>query len=176
MIGLLVYHFAPRPPDRLWTRSSSETSKFLFSCSFFFLSLTLASSSWSAPRKKNKFMEDSAVESDGEGGDILSVASSPPNSPLPSPLRSSSSVNVALARPITKTAVAKVFYADCNNWLSGPKQFDRHLKGKKHLKNIRNKTTSCNFCNHHFQSKHNFRFHSCQNRLENEKFYKLYKK
>ena len=33
------------------------------------------------PRKKHRFIDDSAVESDGEGGDVLSVTTTPANTP-----------------------------------------------------------------------------------------------
>ena len=38
------------------------------------------------PRKKHKFIDDSVVESDGEGGDVLSVTTTPANAPPSTPL------------------------------------------------------------------------------------------
>ena len=39
------------------------------------------------PHKKHKFIDDSAVESDGEGGDILSVTTTPTTTPPSTPVR-----------------------------------------------------------------------------------------
>ena len=109
-------------------------------------------------RKKHKFIDDSAIESDGEGGDIESTSTTPASSPPSSPRHS----------PISEL---KCF--TCNITASGPKQLEIHLNSKKHLKKARNVKTSCNQCNHLFTSLHNFRFHECKNLIEKDSFYKL---
>ena len=109
-------------------------------------------------RKKHKFIDDSAVESDGDGNEIESTSTTPANSPPSSPRHS----------PITELNCYT-----CNVTASGPKQLDIHLKSKKHLKKARNVKTSCNQCNHLFNSLHNYRFHKCKNFIEKDSFYEL---
>ena len=109
-------------------------------------------------RKKHKFIDDSAIESDGEGGDIESTSATPASSPPSSPRHC----------PITDLKCYT-----CNVTASGPKQLEIHLKSKKHLKKARTVKTSCNQCNHLFTSLHNYRFHKCKNFIEKDSFYKL---
>ncbi len=112
------------------------------------------------PRKKHKFIDDSAIESDGEGGDVLSVRTTPPNS------RPSS--------PTSRKLVSKVFCDTCQIYLSGSLQYQIHIKSKKHLRRLRTTEDSISkLCNRFFQSKHNKDTHKCKNFFKSEKFYKL---
>ena len=109
-------------------------------------------------RKKHKLVDDSAIESDGEGGDVESTPTTPASSPPLSPRHS---------------RIDELKCYTCNVTASGPKQLDIHLNSKKHLKKARNVKTSCNQCNHLFTSLHNYRFHTCKNLIEKDSFYKL---
>ena len=71
------------------------------------------------PRRKSVFIDDSAIESDGQGGDIASVASSQDcDNQVPS------------ANDI-KPLVKPVKCDRCNLVLSGPDQLKSHFKGKR---------------------------------------------
>ena len=127
------------------------------------------------PRAKISFIDDSGVESDGQGGDIPSRATtpqhSPTSSPLPSPPASPSPTQTPL--PVKKSLLKKprknCYCKDCNLFVSGPLQLDIHKKSKKHLKQLRNSTsTHCTQCNRFFQSRHNLVNHKC------DKFIKHY--
>jgi len=115
------------------------------------------------PRRSNRFVDDTAIESDGEGGDIPSSVTTPQPSRPPSPDR---------LPPIKKTIEKPKCYS-CNKTFSGPKQLDIHLKSKKHWKQVRNTSTLCITCGRFFSSKHNLRTHKCSNFLKNEPFYKF---
>ena len=118
------------------------------------------------PRRSNRFVDDSAIESDGEGGDIPSSATTPRPSRSPSPVR---------VRSVQKSIIKanKPKCSICNLSFSGPMQEAIHLKSKKHLKQARNSSGLCITCEHFFTSQHNLRYHKCSKFLKNETFYKL---
>ncbi len=135
-----------------------------------------------APRSKSTFVEDSAIESDGEDGDIPSSATPPqrsaPTSPLhtlpPTPpraeeLSSISSIQLPVKKVKLKKPRKNSYCKDCNLFASGLLQLEIHLKSKKHLKQRHNSTsTHCTQSNRLFQSRHNLLNHKC------EKFFKHY--
>ncbi len=121
-------------------------------------------------RKKNQFIDDAAIESDGEGGDVPSRASTPNHSRPPSPLQASNipTVPLSVELPIKKTKVKKPkeYCKTCNRFFDGIKQLEGHNKSKKHLKQVRNSTsTNCKQCNRFFTSRHNFASHKCKSFL-----------
>jgi len=133
-------------------------------------------------RNKNPLIDDSAVESDGEGGDIPSRATTPERSVPSSPARTTPptphqtedtpSTNCT-PLPVKKVKLKKPrpnsYCKECVLFFSGPKQLNVHEKSKKHLKQLRNGTsTHCTQCNRFFQSRHNLVNHKC------EKFIKHY--
>ena len=133
------------------------------------------------PRKKHKFIDDSAIESDGEGGDIQSTTTSPPNSPPPSPQRTEENLsesvptlssptnegqNVISSKKKIRRAVPNSTCALCGVFASGPHQLEQHLKSKNHKKRARrielpNSTLYCSTCNYSFDNFHNFNNHKC---------------
>ncbi len=123
------------------------------------------------PRAKNSLIDDSAVESDGEGGDIPSRATTPPNSRPTSPvlpITPTPPIDLSIQVPIVKRKIKKPkeHCKTCNRFFDGIKQLDFHKKSKKHLKQVRNSaTTTCKQCNRFFTSRHNFSTHKCENFL-----------
>ena len=129
-------------------------------------------------RRKFLFVDDSAIESDGEGGDVASTPTTPASSRPPSPDRveapsSIPVIDLSVQAPIAKPPRPRCYA--CNTDFSGPKQFQVHINGKKHKKNVRNSCLSsiCKLCGHFFTSNHNFNNHKCENYMKKEKFYKL---
>ena len=130
-------------------------------------------------RRKFLFVDDSAIESDGEGGDVVSTptttAGSRPSSPVPVEASISIPVIDLLVRsPIAKPPRPRCY--TCNTDLSGPKQLQVQLRGKKHKIKIRNSclSSSCKLCGHCFTSNHNLSNHKCENYMKKEEFYKLH--
>ena len=123
------------------------------------------------PRKKNNLIDDSAVESDGEGGDIESSPTTPansrPSSPTPTSSVTTAQVNTqSIRKTIVKKPRANSHCTVCNIFVSGPKQLDIHYKSKKHKKTLgRSKSSSCRQCNRFFTSYHNLKNHKCANFL-----------
>ena len=139
------------------------------------------------PRKKHKFIDDSAVESDGEGGDVLSVTTTPANSPPSTPLQvvepsspsTPESNTASISLPPTPTQVYHIpRLPDPDKWCELCKlkttsklQLEKHLKGKKHKKALlisksSNPTNYCSICNHTFDNRSNFERHDCLNFLK----------
>ncbi len=117
-------------------------------------------------RKTNPLIDDSAVESDGEGGDVASrestAASSRPSSLVHTP--KNLSVQVLITKAKTTLKRPKEHWQTCNRFFDGIKQLEIHLRSKKHLKQVRNSVrTHCKQCNHIFTSKHNLANHKCEN-------------
>ena len=122
-------------------------------------------------RKKNPLIDDSAVESDGEGGDIASRATTPASSRPSSPVHipTNLSVQVPIAKKKTILKRPKEHCQTCNRFFDEIKQLEIHLRSKKHLKQVRNSvSTHCKLCNHFFTSKHNLATHKCENILKKE--------
>ncbi len=93
----------------------------------------------SQERKKSKFIDDSAVESDGEGGDVPSVHSSPDRS------QELKFVNCDL----------------CGLEVSSDKQLEKH-RGNKKCRKLRSQgkpTPKCHTCSKIFVSVHDLRRH-----------------
>jgi len=130
---------------------------------------------------KNSLIDDSAVESDGEGGDIPSQATTPSNSRPTSPARIISptpsidlSIQVPIVKKKSKIKKPKEHCKTCNRFFDGIKQLEFHKKSKKHLKQVRNSvSTTCKQCNRLFTSRHNFSTHKCENFISSDSFYKL---
>jgi len=127
-------------------------------------------------RRQSVFVDDSAIESDGEGGDIVSTTTTPASSRHPSPARlvtttQPSTNTLPVQLPIVKRSKIKrpkEHCTTCNRFFDGIKQLDFHKKSKKHLKQVRNSvSTHCKQCNRFFPSKHNFSTHKCENFLKN---------
>ena len=126
-------------------------------------------------RSKFLFIDDSGIESDGEGGDVFSTpttsASSRPSSPgrveAPSSIPT---IDSSVRSPIAKAPRARCEY--CNTEFSGPEQLQVHLKGKKHKKKVRNSCLSscCKLCRRCFTSNHNFINHKYENCMTKEKY------
>ena len=106
------------------------------------------------PRKKNALIDDSAVESDGEGGDI-----------------SSRCTTLAPAPPLTpaiKKTKERVICDICGATASSIHQLKQHQKGKKcrskaNRKNFPNVDLFCPTCKKSFSSLHNFHNLNCRN-------------
>ena len=131
-------------------------------------------------RRKFLFVDDSAIESDGEGGDVVSTPTTPASSRPSSPGRveapsSIPVIDLSVRSPIAKPPRPRCY--TCNTDFSGPKQFQVHIKGKKHKIKVRNSclSSSCKLCGHCFTSNYNFNNHKCENYMKKEKFYKLKK-
>ena len=122
---------------------------------------------------RSVFIDDSAIESDGEGGDVESTPTTPASSRPSSPTSST----VLPARPTIKKSKLKKpreHCKTCNRYFDGPKQLAFHYKSKPHLKKLRNTGDSlCKFCGKVFLSKHNLATHKCHKFMRSETFYKL---
>ena len=128
-------------------------------------------------RKKNQFIYGAAIESDGEGGDVPSKATTPAHSRASTPPRIQSTPKIDLsAQPslAKKTKIKKVktdFCSICSRYFDGPKQLAVHLKSKPHWKQVRNcKPTTCVTCGHFFTSGHNLGTHKCENFIKHPRF------
>ena len=113
-------------------------------------------------------MDDSAIESDGEGGDVVSTTTTSAISRLSSRglVEASSStpvIDLSVRVPITKSSKPRCY--TCDTDFSGPNQFQVHLKGKKHKIKVKNSclSSSCKLCGHCFTSNHNFNNHKSEN-------------
>ena len=129
-------------------------------------------------RRKLLFVDESAIESDGEGGDGASTPTTPASSRPSSPGRvetpsSIPVIDLSVRSPIAKPPRPRCEY--CKPDFSGPKQLQVHLKGKKRKIKVRNSclSSSCKLCGHYFTSNHNFNNHKCENYMKKEKFYKV---
>ena len=120
------------------------------------------------PRARNTFIDDAAIESDGEGGGIASRATTLPSSIPSSPARLPTptidlSIEVLIVKTKRKVRKPNEHCKTCNRFVNGIKQLEFHLKFKKHLKQVRNSvSTNCKTCNSFFTSKHNFANHKCK--------------
>ena len=124
-------------------------------------------------RAKNRFVDDSAVESDGEGGDIPSTATTPQNSRPSSPAYTPSS-HISVQLLIKKKRSEKAKCSDFNRQFAGPLQLIHHLTSNKHRRKIASQRSGhCKICNQVFTTKHNLKTHKCKNFLKSETFYKL---
>lgn len=134
----------------------------------------------SRPRKKHKFIDDSAIESDGEGGDVPSTTTTPANTPPSTPVREteplSQSNTPSISLPPTPTQVYRIpRLPDPDKWCelcklktTSKKQLDKHLKGRKHKKTYlisksKNPDNYCYICQHKFDNYSNFAKHDCSN-------------
>ena len=129
-------------------------------------------------RRKFLFVDDSAIESDGEGGDVESTPTTPASSRPSSPVRAEASssipvIDLPVRSPIRKPPRPRC--ECCNTEFSGPKQFQVHLKGKKHKKKVRNSCLSgfCKLCDHFFTSNHDFNNHKYENYMKKRNFINL---
>ena len=131
------------------------------------------------PRKKHKFVDDSAIESDGDGGDVLSTATSPASTPPSTPVRvaNSSAPNKTSSITLSHTP-AKVYrirkVPDPDKWcelctlkLTSKEQLHKHLNGKKHKKAVlifksKNPENYCDTCNRAFDNYKNYSLHKCK--------------
>ncbi len=118
-------------------------------------------------RARSLFFDESAVESDEEGGEIPSRATTPSRSRPTSPPRTPTytpSVQVPINRKKSKLKKPTEHCKACNRFFDCIKELEIHLNSRKHLKQIRNSSsTHCKQCNHFFTSKHNFVTHKCRN-------------
>lgn len=141
------------------------------------------------PRRKNLFVDDSAIESDGEGGDINSVSTTPerterkihfldalpaiPRRPAAPPVVNSDSpapvIDIRTPSPsrVTTAPKSKTICDLCDTILSGPEQLKKHRNSKKcrkkaNRKSISNKELKCSTCSKAFLSIHNLHTHKCQ--------------
>ena len=98
------------------------------------------------PRKKNPFIDDSAIESDGEGGDIHSTTTTPSNSPPPSPKY--------LATPPRPTST-KVSCDLCGHTLH-QKLLNKHRNSKRcrAIRQFAKPSFKCSHCPRSFNSTH----------------------
>ena len=125
-------------------------------------------------RKKCRFIDDTAIESDGEGGSIDSANSTPystpyntpPSSPPRTPIgpRNSNSKNkFSGKKPRSEFLSCILCTIKCNR----VNQYKRHLQGKKHQKNLlKSKSTNpdfeCELCFQEFDNYHNLSTHKCK--------------
>ena len=123
-------------------------------------------------------MDDSGIASDGEGSVVALTPTTPASSRPSSPGRveaptSTTVIDLSVQVPIAKPPRPRCY--TCNTDFSGPKQFQPHIKGKKHKIKLRNShlSSSCKLCGHCFTSNHNLNIHKCEDYMKKEKFYKL---
>lgn len=115
------------------------------------------------PRRKHPLVDISAVESDGEGGDIDSVVTTPEVAPSLEP--TIPRVRPTISKP--KIPVFKVTCEHCGTVTSSQKQLRQHQIGKKCRKiqgrrGIANIDLVCPTCRKTFPSLHNFHNHNCK--------------
>ena len=126
-------------------------------------------------RPAHPFVDNSAIESDGEGGDVASLATTPESSRPSTPIRTPTpSIRLQVQPSIVKRVKVKKpkeHCQTCNRYFDGSKQLDIHLKSKKHWKAVRNSQSShCVTCNRLFTSYHNLRAHKCENFIKHPRF------
>lgn len=130
------------------------------------------------PRKRHKLIDDSAIESNGEGGDIGAENSTPTctatHTPPRTPPRTPPTSPPRL--PPTPTKVYRIpripdpekRCAMWNTTANSKKQFEKHLASKKHFKNLSNFESDnphhlCSNCDHIFDNHKNLKQHKCKN-------------
>lgn len=120
------------------------------------------------PRKSHPLIDDSAIESDGQGGDLDSTTTTPevnvspevieidsPNPPPPKPIVSA-----------LKSKNPRVACDICGHFVSNSHQLRQHQNGKKcraktARRNISNIDLYCSTCKKTFLTIHNFHNHKC---------------
>ena len=94
-------------------------------------------------RTQSVFIDDSGIESDGEGGDVPSRATTQTSSRPSAPARTNSIIHMTTIDLGVKVK-PKESCKTCNRFFVGVKQLEVHKKSKKHIKQIRNiDTTHC---------------------------------
>ena len=127
------------------------------------------------PRKKHKFIDDSAIESDGEGGDVLSTTTTPCSTPLRFVDPTTTNNTPSIALPPTPTKVYRIRkIPDPEKWcelctlkVTSKEQLQKHLNGKKHKKAVlifksKNPENYCDTCNRAFDNYKNYSTHRCK--------------
>ena len=102
-------------------------------------------------RKKSKFIDDSAIESDGEGGDIQSTQTSP-------------DISIIQDLPIVPRGQAKFVNCDlCGLLVSGKLQLNKH-RGKKKCRRLADskKLHKCHTCKKTFNCSNDLNRHKIQ--------------
>lgn len=128
------------------------------------------------PRKKSIFVDDSAIEDDGSGGDIKSTTTTPPEViRIPdTPAETLILPRTQHLPPIPRITKSKppVFCDICGQKASSEYQIKQHQKGKKCKTkaariNIANKNLFCSTCKSNFKTLHNFHGHKCRTNRKN---------
>ncbi len=111
-------------------------------------------------RQRSVFVDDPAIESDGEGEEIPLGATNPSNSRSSSP-----TPTVGVKKVIVKKPRQNSTCKDCNKTFSGRKQLNVHLKSKCHKRassGLGILVLIARLATYFFQSAHDLRHHNCQ--------------
>lgn len=101
------------------------------------------------PRKKSTFIDNSAVEDDGDGGDISSRNTTPEKE----------KEIIDIISP-SKIKTKSVLCADCGKFVSGPKALLKHQESKKCKNRSKGfKQFSCHKCGRKFNNRHDLESH-----------------